>query len=69
MATRTSLGEPRRHPGGRPATGQMGQCQVRLPADWLPALDKAAREQGMTRSGFIRWLVGQHLKGVRHDAD
>jgi metal-responsive CopG/Arc/MetJ family transcriptional regulator len=47
----------------------MGQMQVRLPAEWLPALDEAARARGMTRSGFIRWLIGQHLQGVRHDAD
>lgn len=65
----TATTKPRRHAGGRPATGQMGQMQVRLPAEWLPALDEAARARGMTRSGFIRWLIGQHLQGVRHDAD
>jgi len=59
----------RRHAGGRPATGQMGQVQVRLPAEWLPALDVAARTHGMTRSGYIRWIVSQHLKEIRHDAE
>ena len=53
----------RRHAGGRPATGQMAQFQVRLPAEWMPALDMSARAQGMTRSGLVRWHVGRHLKG------
>ena len=43
--------------------GQMAQFQVRLPAEWMPALDMSARAQGMTRSGLVRWLVGRHLKG------
>ena len=55
--------KPRRHAGGRPATGQMAQFQVRLPAEWMAALDMSARAQGMTRSGLVRWLVGRHLKG------
>lgn len=55
--------KPPRHAGGRPATGQMAQFQVRLPAEWMPALDMSARAQGMTRSGLVRWLVGRHLKG------
>ena len=54
---------PRRNAGGRPATGQMSQFMVRLPAEWMPALDMSARAQGMTRSGLVRWLVGRHLKG------
>ena len=41
----------------------MAQFQVRLPAEWMPALDMSARAQGMTRSGLVRWLVGRHLKG------
>lgn len=61
MATKPQ--KPRKHPGGRPATGQMAQFQVRLPAEWMPALDMSARAQGMTRSGLVRWLVGRHLKG------
>ena len=59
----TKLLKSRKHPGGRPATGQMAQFQVRLPAEWMPALDMSARAQGMTRSGLVRWLVGKHLKG------
>ena len=43
--------------------GQMPQFQVRLPAEWMAALDMSARAQGMTRSGLVRWLVGRHLKG------
>ena len=61
MATKPQ--KPRRHAGGRPATGQMSQFMVRLPAEWMPALDMSARAQGMTRSGLVRWLVGRHLKG------
>lgn len=61
MATRPQ--KPRRHAGGRPATGQMAQFQVRLPAEWMAALDMSATAQGMTRSGLVRWLVGRHLKG------
>lgn len=61
MKTKNSA--PRRHAGGRPATGQMAQFMVRLPAEWMPALDMSARAQGMTRSGLVRWLVGRHLKG------
>lgn len=61
MATKPQ--KSRRHAGGRPATGQMAQFQVRLPAEWMPALDMSARAQGMTRSGLVRWLVGRHLKG------
>lgn len=41
----------------------MAQFQVRLPAEWMAALDMSARAQGMTRSGLVRWLVGRHLKG------
>ena len=60
--TKTSQ-KPRKHAGGRPATGQMSQFMVRLPAEWMAALDMSARAQGMTRSGLVRWLVGRHLKG------
>ena len=59
----TSTQKPHRHAGGRPATGQMSQFMVRLPAEWMAALDMSARAQGMTRSGLVRWLVGRHLKG------
>ena len=60
--------KPRRHAGGRPAAGQMAQFQVRLPAEWMPALDMSARAQGMTRSGLVRWIVGRHLKGPGAEA-
>ena len=59
----TKTKSPHRHAGGRPATGQMSQVMVRIPAEWMPALDMSARAQGMTRSGLVRWLVGRHLKG------
>lgn len=54
---------PRQKGRGRPSTGQMSNFVVRLPAEWMPALDMSARAQGMTRSGLVRWLVGRHLKG------
>jgi len=67
MATKQQ--KPRKNPGGRPATGQMAQFQVRLPAEWMPALDMSARAQGMTRSGLVRWIVGKHLKEARRDPE
>ncbi len=67
MSTSKTSQKPRRHAGGRPATGQMTQFQVRLPAEWMPALDMSARAQGMTRSGLVRWLVGRHLKGLEQN--
>ena len=65
----TEAKKPRKHAGGRPATGQMSQFMVRLPAEWMPALDMSARAQGMTRSGLVRWIVGKHLKEARHDPE
>ena len=57
-----------RHRAGRPATGHMAHIALRLPSEWVPALDKEAEARGHTRSSMARWIVMEWLKEARHDA-
>lgn len=37
---------------------------VRLPVDLFNKLDKAARREGMTRTGFVEQIVRQRIEGA-----
>ena len=42
---------------------------ISMPRNVLAEIDRRAKLAGMTRSGFVRWLVGRHLKEASHDPE
>jgi len=46
---------------GRPATGKDPHVSMRLPADLIAAIDKAAKAEGVSRSEKIRALIEKAL--------
>lgn len=47
---------------GRPATGKDPMVSIRLPADMIAAIDKAAKAEGVSRSEKVRGLIEESLK-------
>jgi hypothetical protein len=59
-----------RHAGGRPPIGP--EYALKLPAEWLPALDAVARERKTSRAAVIRQALadtyGERLPAVDTEA-